>query len=107
MYKNRNADLDKRHIDYCLNILGIRVWEASCQLIAKGDGEWASIGPKWDLPVHIPRTKDELRDSATDTLRITAWQYELEHRGTDIREVLSQDMPFSVALERQADRQGS
>ena len=37
MNSHRNVDRQARHIDYCLNLLGIRVWETSCQLIAKGD----------------------------------------------------------------------
>ena len=99
MAHTRNADRERQHIDYCLNILGIRVQEHSCHLIAKGDGNWSAIGPKWDLPIHIPQGDVELRAIGTDTLRLTAWQYEREHPGTDLREVLSQTKSFKVALE--------
>jgi hypothetical protein len=54
MTNHRHADHTNNHIDYCLNILGIRVWKESCQLIAKSNGDWTFIGPKWDLPVEIP-----------------------------------------------------
>jgi hypothetical protein len=35
------ADAVARTIDYRLNILGIRVWENSCQLVARSSGEMA------------------------------------------------------------------
>ena len=59
----RVADLSALTIDYRLNILGIRVWEHSCQLIAKtGPGaEWSTIGPRLDLPVHVPQNAEELK----------------------------------------------
>ena len=98
MAHSRKADPEQQHIDYCLNILGIRARETSGQLIAKGNGEWAPIGPKRDLPIHIPKDHAELHEIGADTLRLTAWQYAQEHSGTDIREVLSQQLPFSVAL---------
>ena len=94
----RNADCVASHIDYCLHILGIRVWEKSCQLIAKDRGEWTTIGPKWDLPIEIPKDAKSLKGADADTLRLTAWQYEQEHPGTDMREVLSQRKDFASAL---------
>jgi hypothetical protein len=97
---HRNADRQHQHIDYCLNILGIRVLEKACRLIAKGNGEWSPIGPLWDLPLEIPRDETELRNAGIDALRVTAWQYEREHPGTDIRDVLSQTIPFGTALDR-------
>ena len=67
-----SADRERQHIDYCLNILGIRVQEISCHILAKGDGNWASIGPRWDLPIHIPQNEAELRGIGTDNLAVTA-----------------------------------
>ena len=98
MASHRNADTKLSHIDYCLNLLGIRVWSDRCQLIAKGDGNWLPLGPKWDLPVEVPLDATALKQSGTDTLRLTAWQYLNEHPGTDIYEVLSQRKPFDQAL---------
>jgi hypothetical protein len=82
----RFADSSARHIDNCLNILGIRVWETQCQVIAN-----------WDLPVQIPSDEITLRSAGADTMRLTAWPYQMEHPGTDIGEVLSQRKPFSTA----------
>ena len=99
MSERRYADQSASHIDYCLNILGIRVWEHACQLVAKtSNGSWASLGLQWELPIEIPHDEVTLRNAGSDTLRLTAWQYEQEHPGTDIREVMSQRRPFAVAL---------
>ena len=98
MSTQRSADQSKKHVDYCLNILGIRVWRDVCQLIAKGNGDWGFIGPKWALPIVIPTDEQSLKGAGSDTLRLTAWQYEREHPGTDIREVLSQRKDFDAAL---------
>jgi hypothetical protein len=100
MSAHRNADQEAQHIDYCLNILGIRVWKSHCQLIAKSGAEWTSLGPKWDLPIEIPSDTRTLKGAGTDTLRLTAWQYEQQHPGTDIRTVLSQSDPFETAINR-------
>ena len=97
--ERRYADQSASHIDYRLNILGIRVWEHSCQLIARAaGGSWTSLGLQWELPIDIPHDKVTLKAAGSDTLRVTAWQYEQEHPGTDIREVMSQRKPFRVAL---------
>jgi len=98
MASHRFADKKLNHIDYCLELLGIRVWEKSCQLIAKGSGEWGPLGPKWDLPVEVPRDPNTLTTDGSETLRLTAWQYTKKHPGTDIAAVLSQRKQFSVAL---------
>ena len=85
------------HVDYRLRILGIRVWRGHAQLIAR-DGElWEPLGFKYSLPIQIPATADELKAAATDTLRLTAWQYDQEHSGSDIRDVLSQKSDFLSA----------
>ena len=64
--------------DYRLNLLGVRVWEHSCQLIARSGQEWSTLGARWELPVHIPRSAEELKAAALDTLRMTAYQYDAE-----------------------------
>ena len=81
MASHRFADKKLNHIDYCLEPLGIRVWEKSCQLIAKGSGEWGSPGPKWDLPIEVPRDPNSLKSDGSETLRLTAWQYTKTHPG--------------------------
>jgi chemotaxis family two-component system response regulator Rcp1 len=96
--KHRATDLATSHIDYCLHILGIRVWSTQCQLIGKIENHWHPFGPARDLPIILPASGDALASAGLDTLFLTAWQYEREHTGTDIREVLSQKIPFDVAL---------
>ncbi len=98
MASHRFADKKLNHIDYCLELLGIRVWEKSCQLIAKGRGERGSLGPRWDLPAEVQRDPKGLKTDGSETLRFTAWQCTEKHPGTDIAEVLSQRKEFSLAL---------
>jgi CheY-like chemotaxis protein len=93
--RHRSADADARHIDYCLHLLGIRIWKDACQLIAKVDNGWVTIGPSRDLPVDLPA---EVLASAGDSFILTVWQYEQEHPGTDIRQVLSRQKTFVTAL---------
>lgn len=88
-----------RAVDYRLNILGIRVWEHSCQLIAKVGDEWSTIGPRWDLPVHIPKDAEELKSAAAESLRLTAYQYCAECPGSDLAEALNETKVFGAALE--------
>ena len=72
----RIVDSEACHIDYRLNLLGVRVRDKDCQLIARGTGSWEPMGPKWELPVDIPADAATLRTASTDTLRLTAWQYD-------------------------------
>ncbi len=94
--RHRSADEAARHIDYCLHLLGIRVWKEACQLIAKVDKGWVTIGPQRDLPVELPA--EALAAAAGDGFILTVWQYEQEHPGTDIREVLTGKKTFAAAL---------
>jgi hypothetical protein len=95
----RDTDPAGLFIDYRLNILGIRVWEHSCQLIARSGSEWSTIGPRWDLPVHIPKNAEELKAAAAEPLRLTAYQYCAECPGSDLDEVLGEMKHFAAALE--------
>ena len=63
----RNADLSAKHIDYCLNILGIRVWKNACQLVARTEV----------IYLEIPTDEKSLNGAASDTLRLPAWHYEM------------------------------
>ena len=56
------------------------------------------MGPKWELPVDIPADAATLRAASTDTLRLTAWQYDQEHPNSDLRPVLSLEKDFKQAL---------
>jgi hypothetical protein len=93
---NRDAGM----IDYRLNLLGVRVWKNAAQLIAKWhENEWATIGPRQELPVKFPVAPPDLKDAAGDTLRLTAYQFDMECPGTDLRAVLALEKDFEAALE--------
>jgi len=92
------AESGAGRIDYRLNILGIRVWKDSCQLIAKTSRGWEALWPQWKLPVRVPQNSEEMKDAAADTLRLTAYQYNTEQPGSDLVEVLSKRKDFSAAL---------
>lgn len=85
-------------IDYRLHILGVRVREQSCQLVAKSGEEWIEMGPRWDLPVTIPASPADLNSGAVHTLHLTAYQYDMENPGTDLRVVLGRQKDFQTAL---------
>lgn len=83
-------------IDYTLNLLGIRVWERSCVLIAKSGWEWKPLGPPRALPIQVPRRAEDLKPS--DELSMTAYQFHLECPESDLIEVLEQQKSFDLAL---------
>jgi hypothetical protein len=102
----RFVDQQERFIDYRLNLLGIRVWPHCCQLVSRSGNEWITLGPKWDMPVEVPRWSGDLKDAATDTLRMTAYQYDVERPGSDLVEVLGGMKSFCAAL-RERPRTGA
>ena len=77
-------DSPRHYADYCLNQLGIRVWESHCQLIAKGAEDWSPLGPRLVLPLSLPHTTDQLANAWGDALRVTAYQYRERHPETDL-----------------------
>jgi hypothetical protein len=77
-------DLPCAHRDYCLNQLGIRVWESHCQLIAKSGNGWNPLGPRLTLPVAVPHTPAELAEFSGDALGVTAYQYKEVYPETDL-----------------------
>jgi hypothetical protein len=68
--KHRAADQGGKHVDYCLNILGIRVRDKNCCLIAKLGNAWSPLGPISNLPVSIPSTPLEVQIAGNDPLRL-------------------------------------
>ena len=91
-------------IGYRSNILGIRVWENDCQLVAKiGGDRWETIGPRRTLPVHIPQTIED-KAATADSLRTTAYQYVTGHKEADLVEVLCEQKDFEVALRDKVDK---
>ena len=86
-------------IDYRMNLLGIRARKNTAQLIARFGKGWTTLGTSQELPLSTPRTPSELRAAASNTLLLTAYQYDSEHPGTDLREVLSQTKAVTAGLE--------
>jgi hypothetical protein len=89
---------DSSSIDYRLNILGIRIHEDSCSLIARSEQGWIPIGAPRDLPLKIPATADELSREGQDPLTLTAYQYRNEYPDEDFAEVLSRRKSISDIL---------
>ena len=87
----------KPAIDYTLNLLGIRVWEKSCVLIAKSGRDWRPLGPPRSLPLPLPAKPDDL--TPPDELALTAFQLHVECPQLGVIDVLTQRKPFSAALE--------
>ena len=99
--KVRVANQVDKHISYRLNLLGLTVWHDRCQLVAKGrSGDWAPFGPMKSLPIILPENPDE---SEGDPLVLTAYQYDLERPGSDLRSVLSKSIKFEEALNDSQD----
>jgi hypothetical protein len=92
---NRN----ERWIGYRLNILGIRVFEDACQLVAKSGEKWVTLGHRCDLPVNVPQNADELKEAAADPLRLTAYQYVSEHRDNELADLLAGRKDFDSAMQ--------
>ena len=90
-------NLGSHRIDYRLNILGIRVWEHSCQLIARSGQECGIIGLR-DLPAHVPKVTEELKTAAAGPLLLTAYPYCGECPGSDLPKVLNETLGFASAL---------
>jgi|SRR5882672_10565510 len=88
----------ERWIGFRLNILGIRVWEDACQLVAKNEKQWVTLGQSRRLPVHVPRTAEELAETASDPLRLTAYQYVWAHPGSDLEELLAKRKTLESAM---------
>jgi hypothetical protein len=98
--RRRLVDPEGNCIDYRLSLLGVRVTAHYCQLIARSaaTGRWEPLGPTWPLPIEVPADSASLKAALNNALFLTAWQYDLEFPGSDIREVLSQRKDFWVAL---------
>lgn len=94
-----------RYISYRLNILGIRVFHDKCLLVAKDrGGQWTPLPRSHPLPIVLPDNPAEIEH---DTLLLTAYQYDLERPGSDLRAVLSLGRPFDEALADPVGRSSS
>lgn len=95
------VDLESRRIDYRLNILGVRVWENSCRLIAKTEKGWVPVGGAHEFPVRVPEDAADLQSREQSPLTITLFQYKEEFPYSDLPEVLKRDKSFAAALNDQ------
>lgn len=84
----RVVDRNAKHVEYYFGVLGIRVSESACRLIAKVDNGWQELGPDRRLPILVPSTRTELLAARDDLVALMAWQYEHERPWTDLRETL-------------------
>jgi hypothetical protein len=91
----RVVNKQEQCIGYRLNIIGVRVYRDYCQLAARSGDQWLTVGPLHDLPVIIPTNPVEL---GSDPLLLTAYQYEQEKPGSDLRDVLAGRKDFDAAL---------
>jgi hypothetical protein len=97
------VDAKGRKIDYYLNIIGIRVWEHSCRLIAKNPrakNGWTVIGAPRELPLSVPRNVEGLKETDRGPLVMTAFQYRAEFPDSDLPEVLGRRKKFEEALKK-------
>jgi hypothetical protein len=80
--------------------LGLRVWNDRCQVIVPMGSEWAGVGPQLELPLDVPTSVEGFRatEDVSNTLRATAFRYELEQPGSDLVPVLTKEKSFEKAL---------
>ena len=85
----RFINREEGYVSYRLSQLGVRVFRDAAQLAALYRGEWTTIGPRRPLPIALPQNTVELTVCEADPLRLTAYQFDEECPGTDLKEVLS------------------
>jgi hypothetical protein len=85
--------------------LGLRVWKDRCQIIAPVGSEWAGVGPQLELPLEVPTSIEDFQatQDVSNTVRVTAFRYELEQPGSDLFEVLKKEKTFENALHAAKD----
>ncbi len=93
----RFVNVAEGFIDYRLNILGIRVNDATCQLIARQGEEWQALGAPRPLPVTVPSLA-RAAAGGFDELHLTACQFLTEYPQSDLAAVLSRSANFLDAL---------
>jgi hypothetical protein len=91
-------------IGYRLNILGVRIYRDYCQLVARNGTEWEVIGAPRPLPLDLPVDVPEL---GSDPLLLTAFQYDQQYPGSDLRDVLARRKDFDAALALDSTHVGS
>jgi hypothetical protein len=93
----RTVNKQKGYIAYTLNILGIRIYAATCQMIAKQGCAWVAIGADRLLPVEIPDAAD---NAAGDPLIMTVCQLRAAFPDSDLIDLLTGRRQISEVLEQ-------
>lgn len=91
-------DRKEKWIGHRLNILGVRVADDHCQLVAKAGKDWITMGITRALPIRVPVTAEELLSAANDPLLITAYQYMAEYPDSNLARLLSKELDFDSVL---------
>ena len=97
----RVINQEKRCVSYMLNILGLRVFEGRCELIAKHGDQWVAIGNARELPL------DEHADRHSDPLLLTVSQYDVTFPDTDLLPLLQGKRSIEQALRNNSSAAGS
>lgn len=84
-----------------LNILGLRVFEGRCELIAKHGDQWVAIGNARELPL------DAHADQHSDPLLLTVSQYDVTFPDTDLLPLLQGKRSIEQALRNNSSAAGS
>jgi hypothetical protein len=90
----RVVNRKRRYISYTLNILGLRVFEGMCELIARNGDEWVSIGSAKKLPLDFSTENGQ----ESDPFLLTVSQYSQAFPGSDLIPVLQGERKFEQAL---------
>ena len=100
----RVLDKTSKCVSYRLNLLGIAIWNDRCQLLARNErGDWKPLGAPRTLPIQLPDQVDSLQ---FDALLLTAYQYDQQNPGSDLRELFAQTKSVEQAL-RETETSGS
>jgi hypothetical protein len=91
----RSVDTQKGYVAYTLNILGIRVFSGSCQLIAKHGEEWFEIGVQRMLPLDFSAAANGIN---SDPVLLTIMQYHSECPQDDLMDLVQGKKSFSEIL---------
>lgn len=89
-------DPHRRHIDYHLNQLGIRVFEHACQLISRTHEGWATMGAPLTLPLQVPHVAEDLQQG--NVAQETAFHIMLKEPKSDLRALLQRELDFTAAF---------
>ena len=91
----RSVNKQKAYIAYTLNILGIRVFNGWCQLIARHGEEWVEIGVRRMLPIDL---SEGVHGTSSDPVVLTILQYHSACPHDGLMDLVQGKKSFSEAL---------